>query len=361
MYRFPLVFLMILPVWAASFQQNAATIKAIGQEGAGNGDASIAWKEISQSGSDQLVAILMEMNSAAPLAANYFRSAAEAIVERELKMGKRPATAGLLAYLKNTDNNARARRLAFELVQKVDGDKASPLVAGFVDDPSLELRFDAIAQLISLAQEYEGTEALPQWLKALEHARDLKQIETITKALEAAGHKIDLQQHFGFLPKWQVIGPFDNTDRKGFAVAYPPESKVDLAASYAGKEGQVKWQAASTDDPYGMLDINKSYGELKGVVAYATTIISAKSAREAQLRLGCKNAWKVWVNDTLIFARDEYHRGIRMDQYHLPVSLKEGDNRVLIKLCQDEQTQPWTKQWQFQMRLCDEFGAAITP
>jgi hypothetical protein len=353
--------LTILPAFGGSFEQNIAAIKRIGGEGAGNAEATAAWQELSRVESDHLIAILSAMNSASPIAANYLRSAAEAIVERELKTKQDPHVDGLLAYLADTQNNPRARRLAFELVRKIDADKANPLVPGFLDDSSLELRFDAVAQLISQAQENNGPDSVPAWMKALQHARDLGQIKTITTALKEAGKKIDLQTHFGFLTSWQVIGPFDNSDRKGFARVYPPESAIKLDASYPGKAGEVSWQLLSTENPYGMVDINKPYGELKGVVAYASTTIDAKSAREAQLRLGCKNAWKVWVNGDLIFARDEYHRGMRMDQYHLPVSLKQGANRVLIKLCQDEQTKPWTKEWQFQMRLCDEFGAAIRP
>ena len=30
-----------------------------------------------------------------------------------------------------------------------------------------------------------------------------------------------------------------------------------------------------------------------------------------------------------------------------------------MKLCQDGQTQDWTKEWQFQFRVCDAAGTAI--
>ncbi|MFT5129931.1 MAG: hypothetical protein ACI8W8_003560 [Rhodothermales bacterium] len=361
MYRLFLALVTVLPLLAANIDRQLATIKAVGAEGSGNAAAAAAWQQISSSNSEQVVPILVAIKGASPVAANYLRAAAETIVSRELKAGKNLGLAPLLAYLADTKNDPRARRLAFELIRQIDPDKASPLISGFADDPSLELRADAVAQIISLAQEQEGANGVAEWQTALNHARDLKQIEVITKALEDAGQKVDLQTHFGFLPNWQIIGPFDNSERKGFAVAYAPEAKVDLKATYKGKDETVRWQRLSSDDPYGMVDINPALGALKGSIAYATTTITAKAARDAQLRLGCKNAWKVWVNGTLIFARDEYHRGMRMDQYHLSVSLRKGANTVLIKLCQDEQTQPWTKEWQFQMRLCDELGAAIAP
>ena len=39
--------------------------------------------------------------------------------------------------------------------------------------------------------------------------------------------------------KWYYIGPFDNTDKKGFPTAYPPEKEINLKKTYAGK-GEVK-------------------------------------------------------------------------------------------------------------------------
>ena len=78
-----------------------------------------------------------------------------------------------------------------------------------------------------------------------------------------------------------------------------------------------------------------------------------------ELRLGCKNAWKIWLNGELLFGRDEYHRGMSIDQYQLPAQLKEGKNTILVKLCQNEQTEQWTVEWQFQLRVCDATGTAV--
>ena len=95
------------------------------------------------------------------------------------------------------------------------------------------------------------------------------------------------------------------------------------------------------------------------MTAYAYTEYHAAAAGPVQLRLGCKNAWKIWLNGKLVFGRDEYHRGMRIDQYQLDVNLAKGRNTLLIKLCQNEQMQDWTKQWQFQLRVCDPTGTAI--
>ena len=122
----------------------------------------------------------------------------------------------------------------------------------------------------------------------------------------------------------------------------------------------MKWSRLITADEYGKVDINKAYpGLIKEVTAYAYTTYDSAAERGVQLRLGCKNAWKIWVNGKLIFGRDEYHRGTRIDHYQLNANFKKGQNSILIKLCQDHQTQPWTKEWEFQMRVCDPTGTAL--
>ena len=95
------------------------------------------------------------------------------------------------------------------------------------------------------------------------------------------------------------------------------------------------------------------------MTAYAYHEFESAKAQEVELRLGCKNAWKIWLNGELVFGRDEYHRGQRIDQYKMPIKLRKGSNSILLKLCQNEQKQDWTVQWEFQLRVCDSTGTAI--
>jgi hypothetical protein len=41
------------------------------------------------------------------------------------------------------------------------------------------------------------------------------------------------------------------------------------------------------------------------------------------------------------------------------VSLERGLNQVLIKVCQNEQTDDWAQDWVFQLRVCDDTGGGI--
>ena len=351
------------PVSAAPVADAIQTIRAVSGEGKGNAAAAKAWQTLSQADADTLPAILAGMDGANPLAANWLRAAVDTIAARE---GKLPLAA-LQKFLANQKHNPRARRLAFELIQKADATLAAKLIPTMLTDPSVELRRDAVQRVIDQGTDLKKIKkvdlAKQQFRKALDAARDIDQIKATTKALRDLGETVDLPRHFGFLMHWQVIGPFDNTKRVGFEKVFPPENQVDLTASYEGKHGQVKWSRFITANEYGMVNINHAYPSpgdgLKEVTAFAYTEYHAAEARAVELRLGCKNAWKIWHNGRFVFGRDEYHRGARIDQYRLTLNLKPGRNTLLVKLCQNEQQEDWTKEWEFQLRICDATGTAV--
>jgi hypothetical protein len=175
------------------------------------------------------------------------------------------------------------------------------------------------------------------------------------------GETVDLPKHFGFITRWEIIGPFDNTERKGFAAQYGPEKDLSKNVEHDGKTGKVSWKPYASTDEYGKIDFNKPLTPLKETTAYAMADFESAAERDVELRLGCKNAWKVWVNGVLLFGRDEYHRGQRMDQYKLKCRLRRGNNTILVKCCQNEQTESWTAEWEFQLRVCDSTGTAVLP
>ena len=94
---------------------------------------------------------------------------------------------------------------------------------------------------------------------------------------------------------------------------------------------------------------------------YATTEFVSASDQEVEFRLGTPNAWKLWLNGKLVFEREEYHRSTRMDQYKMSVKLKKGSNRILMKVCQNEQKQEWAQGYKYQLRVCNSTGSGIMP
>ncbi len=351
---------MLSHAWGATPADNLKQILAVGPQGSGHAAAQAAVRDLSQADETALVPILNALGEATPLAANWLRGVFETIADRSISAKKLPA-AQLEAFVLETKHSAAARRLAYEWLVKVDATATDRLIPGMLQDASAEFRRDAVARLLEQAGKATGAEQVNLYKQALIGAVDDDQVKAIVKPLREAGEKVDLQLHFGFLPAWQLIGPFDNTDKKGFDIAYPPESELKFDAKYPGKKDEVAWTEFRTTDEYGVVDLAKALAPHKGAVTYAATEFNSATAQTVEVRLGTPNAWKLWVNGKLAFARDEYHRGTMLDQYKVPVKLQAGKNTLLLKVCQNEQTEDWAQKWQYQLRICTSAGSAVHP
>lgn len=362
-------------VWTVSFALAAApgeetldrliaTIQGVSIEGGGNAAASRALSSIIAHDVRALPRLLTALDASNPIASNWIRAGIEAIADAELSRGGTLPAGELESFVKNRSHAARARRLAYELLLRVDKTASERLIPLMFDDPSPEMRRDAVARLVAEAErlsgESQGEKARVAYRKALAAARDRDQVSALVKRLRELGDVVDLPRHFGFLNNWKVIGPFDNTRSAAFDVVYPPEREININAEYDGKSARVRWIDHSTADDYGLIDLNKAFPEKpKGAIAYAVADFSATAEQDVEFRLGCVTAWKCWLNGNLVFDRDEYHRGIEMDQYRMPVRLRKGSNRILLKVCQNEQTEEWAQRWVFQFRICDATGTAV--
>ncbi len=328
-----------------------------GAEGAAEARAAV--KTLVAGGADSLLPVLEGFQEASPLGANWLRSAFETIASAEEKAGRDLPADELTEFILNPKNAPAARRLAYEWLRKQDESLEGRLIPGLLQDAHPDFRRDAVALLITQAKEADGDEAVQLYRTALQGAVDDDQVTTIAEALSAAGEPVNLLKHFGFLPEWKIIGPFDNREKKGYAVAYPPEEEQNLDAVYEGQLGEVRWVEISTEDDYGIVDIAKQIENYKGSLMYALTTYRSASDQEVQFRLGTPNAWKLWVNGQLVFEREEYHRSTQMDQFRVPVSLRAGQNTILLKVCQNEQEEDWAQKYQYQLRVSDSSGAAI--
>lgn len=350
-------------LWAVEIETLLKTIKSVGREGQGNTAAGQAVNELSQQDATVLPTVLESFTDANPLAANFLRSAVEAIADRSLKAGKSLPNSSLEKFISDKEQDPRGRRLAYELLSRVDTAAPDRLIPGMLLDPSPDFRRDAVARLIEsgekLLTDKESDAAKVIFKKALSGATDDDQVKTIAKHLKELKEEIDLKKHFGFLTEWRVIGPFDNVAFKGFDTVYPPEEKLELAATIAGQKGEVHWEKFATDHEYGIFNIAKQIAPHKGATMYAVTEFQSPAARVIELRLGTPNAWKLWLNGKLLFGRDEYHRGMAIDQYRVRGELKPGANTILLKICQNEQTDDWAQRYEFQLRIADLSGIGI--
>ncbi len=339
------------------------TIRQAGPEGKGSAEAARAWKVLAKTPIEQLPLLLAGMDGATPLARNWIRAAVDEIVE-SAERGKKPLPAvALESFLADTSHDPQARRLAFDLLVQQDKTASDRFLPKMVNDPSPELRRDAIGRVLDDAEKLliaqKKAEARSLFQKAFGAARDKDQIDGAAKRLKDLGQTIDLAKHLGFILDWKLIGPFANVEQKGVETPYPPEKALDVRAEYDGKEGKVRWKDYVSKDENGIVDLNVGVGQHTEAVGYAATEFTSPAARDVEVRIGCYTVFKLWVNGELALHRADAYTGMQFDHYRTKIRLREGKNTLLMKVCTDVPPPQVPKLWRFQLRVCDADGAAI--
>ena len=149
------------------------------------------------------------MKGASPLAANWLRASVDTIASRSNDL----PFSELINFIKEHQQDPLERLLAFELIQNANPNHAKKIIPGRINDPSVELRREAVAQIIEEgnvkkdAKEIDA--AIKSYRKALNAARDIDQIQTTTTALRQLNETVDLPSHFGFLMHYQTNHCFD--------------------------------------------------------------------------------------------------------------------------------------------------------
>lgn len=120
-----------------------------------------------------------------------------------------------------------------------------------------------------------------------------------------------------------------------------------------------EWKVVESADKHGAVDLNAAIATKKGVLAYAVADVVMPRGGPAEVRIGSPCAVAVWVNGTPVMAHEIYHASEAIDQYVATAEFREGTNTVLVKCCQNEQTEPWAVDWKFQLRICDSVGSPL--
>jgi hypothetical protein len=346
----------------AEVAQALQVIAKVQPNGGGHAEAVQAAGQLSQLPPAQIVAVLEAFKGANPLAKNWLMGIVGAIARKHDNL----PSESLERFLNSQANDADARYWVFEYLTNGKPELRSKWLESMTADTSLDIRYLAVAQKLESLKSVEKSDKLAVYRSLLEDARHPEQLKEITATLREAGEGVDLARQYGFLMSWKLVGPFDNRNEAGFDVIYAPEEKY-LAApgqmpagKFGGKEGkELSWIDGVTDSDDGMLNINPLFNKEKGAIVYAFAEFDAAESVAADIRLGCINANKVWVNGQEVTSNKVYHAASSIDQYIGQAKLLKGKNTILIKVCQNEQTESWAQDWQFQLRVCDVTGKAI--
>lgn len=177
----------------------------------------------------------------------------------------------------------------------------------------------------------------------------------LAHALHLAGDDAGRDRALAGIGEWlplAVIGPFENDQGQGFDAEHPPERAIDLGARHPGKLVELTWRTDPPRDPRGKLDLGAIMHPAAWQVAYAAAGVEVREAGRYELRVSSSDPLKVWVNDALVFEGRRLGDWL-FDGLVIPVDLRRGSNRVLIKSAQE------TGSWLLTARLTGPAGAPL--
>ena len=251
--------------------------------------------------------------------------------------------------------------MAEEHIQKIDSLTAN------LKTESFRVRLNLYLSLVNYYHDIE----LPE--KAEEHIQkinqmiaelDPNQLDALKLQLEANFGLVDFYQDHGMPEKaaeyiqktgfvtedvWMVLGPFDNVGAIGYDTPYIQEdiTEIDLTRQYDGLDGPVSWKRFTDAQLDGYIHLGEK--NVGWQVSYAFATVTSPDTRKVQFRFDSDDQGKLWVNGKEEFSHTKTFAA-RIDTYIIPVTLKEGKNSVLVKVCNE------SGGWAFYLRITDHNG-----
>jgi hypothetical protein len=143
-----------------------------------------------------------------------------------------------------------------------------------------------------------------------------------------------------YVRDWYSIGPFPNPDRINIRRKFPPESVVDLDATYVGKDGKtIRWEFMQTrnappkeawleDARASAVPPNvEEYG-----IWYAYAEVFCDVACDRWIAVGSDDRSDVWINDVPVWGSSNKLKSWRIDEGFRRIRLEKGRNRILARV-----------------------------
>ncbi len=197
------------------------------------------------------------------------------------------------------------------------------------------------ADAVWLASSHYPTATIDQWLVLRPIPVPEKEFDSAIKSVGADG-KVEFQSfevNSGKISRAAQMSAF-NSD---FFTAAGADSVRPKAGDRQRIDDKIEltWEAVKAKDGF----VDMQGGLVRDyVVGYAWTEFNAPAATDAWLGLGSDDGVKIWLNGDLV--HDKWiRRQSRIDDDVVPLHLKQGPNRILIKI------QNATVDWSFLYRL----------
>lgn len=178
----------------------------------------------------------------------------------------------------------------------------------------------------------------------------------------------------GFIRRWLVLGPFPNyasrTNRKddgldrdflGGEAQLVPSLELPPVKTLFKRNPEAFWEPGSLSlrwdwltSPKDTVDLTGAFlidhpgldGIIQFIFGYAACYVKSETERDAVLTIGSDDGYKIWLNGDMIGKLRAY-RSCKPDENRIPVRLKAGWNRLLVKIEQE------TGGYEFALRFLD--------
>ena len=131
-----------------------------------------------------------------------------------------------------------------------------------------------------------------------------------------------------FLDSWYIIGPWPNQNRRNLNTKFPPESIINLDATYLTESGKrLAWHffQSGTEEI-----IPPGVGEYE--ICYAYTELRSETECDRWIAIGSDDQSKIWINDELVWKSSDILKGWNPGEGLRKIHLKQGANRILLRL-----------------------------
>lgn len=136
------------------------------------------------------------------------------------------------------------------------------------------------------------------------------------------------QMEWMFVDTWYTIGPFPNPSRVNINTKFPPETVVNLSATYPGKDGRmVGWEFLQS----GSIMMAPHHAE-EYAIYYAYTELWFEEDADLWIAIGSDDKANVWVNDLPVWISGDQLKSWRIDEGLRKVYFKKGLNRILYRV-----------------------------
>ncbi len=205
----------------------------------------------------------------------------------------------------------------------------------------VKARENADQRAVDVSQEMRAVMSAPitQSREALQGAKlDAQQMQNLRINLDEVGYSRTVTTYGGeemqwmFVDTWYTIGPFPNPSRININTKFPPETVVNLSATYPGKGGRmVGWEFLQGVDRLDRPMMSPHHAE-DYAIYYAYTELWFEEDADLWIAIGSDDKANVWVNDLPVWISGDQLKVWRVDEGFRKVFFKKGLNRILYRV-----------------------------